>query len=287
MFGPIRSSNSNTFQWWQDPRFSQIPPKVPSSTHPAEEQEPSYEELLQEVRELRRSNAELERFAQVASHDLRSPLRGIRSIADWILEDCGDQMPKSSREDLQRLQSRVKRMESMLGSLLSYARVGKNDETSQRVDSGALISECIDLLSAPSTFSITMQGDFPELLLPKAALQRIFGNLLGNAVKHHHCKAGAIEVCYRLEDDFHEFQVTDDGPGIAEEFQEQIFELFRTLRPSKSDEVGGLGLALVEKSVATLGGQLLLKSARGQGSTFIVRLPLEASDKPSPAISPF
>ncbi len=279
MFGPISSSKSNAFQWWQDPRFAQIPPQSPSSATPASEEGPSYEELLQEVRELRRSNAELERFAQVASHDLRSPLRGIRSIAEWILEDCGDQMPESSREDLQRLQSRVKRMESMLGSLLSYARAGKNEEPPERVDSGALISECIELLGAPPSFSITLQGEFPELHAPKAALQRIFGNLLGNAVKHHHRKAGAIEVHYHLEDGFHEFQVSDDGPGIAEEFQEQIFELFRTLRPSKGDEVGGLGLALVEKSVSSLGGQLLLKSARGEGATFIVRLPLEASEK--------
>jgi signal transduction histidine kinase len=99
-------------------------------------------------------------------------------------------------------------------------------------------------------------------------LQQIFINLVGNAVKHHHRKEGRIEISVEPGGTIHAFSVTDDGPGIAPQFHERIFNMFQTLKPRDQVEGSGMGLAMVRKYVEVFGGTVWLESAEGKGSTF-------------------
>jgi signal transduction histidine kinase len=218
--------------------------------------------------ELERSVKELDQFAYIASHDLKAPLRAINHLANWIVEDAGDLLPETSKTHLAKLQSRIRRMEMLLNDLLTYSRVGRRYyQKIETVDTGALVREVIDLLGPPPSFIITVQEDMPILATHRVPLELIFGNLIDNAIKHHHRADGRVHVSAREIGDFFEFSVTDDGPGIDEAFHERIFLIFQTLQPRDQVEGSGMGLAIVKKAVDNQGGIISITSARGQGTT--------------------
>jgi signal transduction histidine kinase len=217
--------------------------------------------------ELERSNKELDDFAYVASHDLRAPLRGIDNVAHWVLEDAGDVLPEESRVHLQKLHHRVKRMEYLLDDLLRYSRVGRVQWRSERIDTRELVVGIAELL-APDEFTVTVADDLPTLTTTRAALEQVFRNLIGNAIKHHDRPNGNIKITARPVSEYSEFTVADDGPGIAPEFHERIFRMFQTLKPRDEVEGSGIGLALVRKIVEGLGGTVCVQSAEGQGASF-------------------
>jgi two-component system, LuxR family, sensor kinase FixL len=129
------------------------------------------------------------------------------------------------------------------------------------------MDEVLALLSAEN-FTITISPVFKSIQLCRLPLQQILMNLIGNAIKHHDKREGCIEVTVEDCGGHYAFAVTDDGPGIAPRFHEQIFQMFQTLRPRDQVEGSGMGLALVRKHINLFGGTLELKSAEGEGSTF-------------------
>ena len=117
-------------------------------------------------------------------------------------------------------------------------------------------------------FTVKTDPHMGEISVSRMPMQQILMNLVGNAIKHHDQRQGLIEVSVEESGDFHEFSVKDDGPGIAEQFHDQIFKMFQTLRPRDQVEGSGMGLALVRKHVELHGGRLWVESAPGEGSTF-------------------
>lgn len=236
--------------------------------------------------ELRVRNEELDQFARAASHDLKSPMRGIRSLAEWILEDCGKLLPEESAEDFQLLIQRVRRMEQLLTSMTDYARLGKTDRTPEELDLREVLADLRAVLHVPGQFEISAPGSesWPTLKAPRAAIERIFGNLISNAVKHHDdVERGRIEISCLEAGGFVKFAVQDNGPGIPAEFSERIFRMFETLAPRDEVEGSGMGLALARKTAEMLGGSLELAcGAASSGARFIVRLPLEMSGGAGP-----
>jgi signal transduction histidine kinase len=128
----------------------------------------------------------------------------------------------------------------------------------------------VELLSPPAEFTIHIQEPMPVLHTARTPLEVVFRNLIGNAVKHHHRTDGRIEIQARAlaEEGMTEFSVSDDGPGIAPEFHERIFQMFQTLRPRDEVEGSGMGLAIVKKHVENRGGRIEVDSEPGQGTTF-------------------
>jgi signal transduction histidine kinase len=224
-------------------------------------------QLGQRTKELERANHELEQFAYVASHDLRAPLRAIDSLSAWLEEDLGDVLKGEQREQMRLLRGRVHRMDRLLTDLLDYAREGKADHGGEKVDVGQLISEVIDLSNLPKGFVVETKGQVPPFTTRKVLLQRIFMNLISNAIKHHDKEVGRIEVTVRDGGAAFEFLVADDGPGIPAQFQAKAFQMFQTLKARDVTEGSGMGLALVKKIVETAGGTIALDS-NGRGATF-------------------
>ncbi|HRX81299.1 MAG TPA: PAS domain S-box protein, partial [Pirellulaceae bacterium] len=160
-------------------------------------------------RDLEQSNAELENFAYVASHDLRSPLRNIDSLTQWILEDAGDVLPEPSRADLMLLRQRVELMNRLLNDLLQYSRVGRVESDPEDVDPAEVVAEVVELLGIPPSFQVDVQSEMPHLHLPRTAVRKVFQNLLDNSVKHHDRSEGLIEIRACQRNGHVEFTVRD------------------------------------------------------------------------------
>lgn len=223
------------------------------------------------------ANDALEALNYSIAHDLRSPLRAIANLATWIHEDAASVLPSASQVHLSKLHNRVHRLERLIDDLLLYARIGKRVGTPESVATGVLINDVVELLDPPPGFTITVADPMPTLYTPRAALELVFRNLIGNAIKHHRQPAiGQVAVTAQDLGDKIEFCVTDNGPGIDPQFHTRIFGLFQTLQPRDVIEGSGVGLALVKKSVEQIGGAVSVESAEGAGATFRFIWPKQA-----------
>jgi signal transduction histidine kinase len=210
--------------------------------------------------ELKRSNADLDKFAYVASHDLKAPLRGIRSLAQWIEEDMTGVASEETLENLGLLKNRIDRLDKLLESLLTYSRIGSKPQSPEVVNIPNLISEITDYLAPSPQFKITYEGNVSDLSTFRVPLELMFRNLISNAVKHHDMASGKVEIDARDIGSQIEFRIKDDGPGIVPEFHERIFEMFQTLKPRDQVEGSGMGLAIVKKTVEHYGGRIWVES---------------------------
>jgi len=220
------------------------------------------------IDELKRSNEELNNFAYVASHDLKSPLRGIDQLATWIEEDMGIHLVPEMQDHLRLMRSRVKRMERLLDDLLAYARAGRAGDELVTVNTRELVENIFDLSATNRPIKLQVAESMPVLCTPKSPLDLVFRNLIVNAIKHHDKPEGTIEVSARPIADGFEFTVKDDGPGIPPEHQQRVFGMFQTLKPRDEVEGSEIGLALVKKTVESIGGRVTLESDGKNGCTF-------------------
>lgn len=237
------------------------------------ERKQSEQMLARYTADLERSNRELDEFAYVASHDLRSPLEGIASLAGWIEEDSGTQLPEDSRRHLGQIRQRVLRLQTLLDDLLQFSRAGRRETSLEVVAVASLVQDVVLLLNPPSGFEVRAKGSLPQLETFRTPLQQVFQNLIGNAIKHHDRKEGMVEVSAEESENSWTFTVADDGPGIDPAYHERVFMMFETLQPRDRVEGSGMGLAIIRKLIETYGGQIRLDSALGKGSKFIFTWP--------------
>jgi signal transduction histidine kinase len=234
-------------------------------------------ELKINTQRLVKSNQDLEQFAYVASHDLKSPLNAIQKLVNWITEDCEELLPDSSKEHLVLLKSRTGRMNKLLDDLLDYARIGRNEYKPQAFDLAATAQAIFSLLDHPEGFSLSVEQQI--LLLPKTPLEIVLRNLISNAIKHHDKSVGHIKITYKTTDNMHQISVQDDGPGIPSELFEKALEMFQTLRPRDKVEGSGMGLSLSKKTVEHYGGNLTIESDGITGTTVILMWPILLEQK--------
>jgi signal transduction histidine kinase len=207
------------------------------------------------IRELEKTNDELDQFAYAASHDLRAPLRGISNLATWVEEDLGMSTPKKVREHIALLKGRAARMDKLINGLLELARVGRTRQKPERVDVTELLHETIDLLSAPESSRILIVGAMPTMTAERFALQQVFLNLIGNAIQHSGRKDVIVRITSVERVEEYEFAVSDNGVGIPPEHHERVWQIFQTLQARDIVESTGIGLTIVRKQVETHGGR--------------------------------
>ncbi len=230
------------------------------------EQVEALRRLHERSAELERLNAEIEQFAYVTAHDLKSPLGAIAHLADWIEQDAPGGPGAEMDANLALLRGRVERMQSLLDGLLAYAQVGRDPAAPERVDTAALVATILAAAPPPAGFAVACQGPMPVLHTERQALGDVLAILIANAIQHHDRGEGRIEVSASVEGRHVEFRVLDDGPGIAPRFHARIFGIFQTLRSRDELESAGVGLAIARKRVVAHGGRIWVESlppARG------------------------
>jgi len=235
------------------------------------------DELVQQWEEANRQlecvNKELKDFAYVVSHDLKAPLRGIKTLAEWIATDQADRLDDEGQEQLRLLLGRVDRMHALIDGILQYSRVGRVNEEKERVDLGALVPQIVDLLAPPEHIHITIGDELPVIESERTRITQVFQNLLSNAIKYMDKPQGRITVGCREDEECWTFNVSDNGPGIDAKHHERIFQLFQTLVPRDQYESTGIGLTLVKKIVELYGGRIWIESQVGEGCSFYFTLP--------------
>jgi signal transduction histidine kinase len=219
-------------------------------------------------RQLHQARDQVERFMYLASHDLKAPVRAIKSLVEWIIEDLdGVEVGADVSEHLSKLTTRIDRLDGMLSGLLELSRVTRKHGEVERVDTAALVTRVWEGLEADG-FALEMDDDMPTLDTSRHWFGRLFEVILDNAVRHHDKAGGRVMVRARALDDGRlRFEVEDDGPGIAPKFHDKALEMFQTLGKSRC----GIGLALAKAIVDHNGGSLSLASA-GRGLTLQIDL---------------
>ncbi len=208
--------------------------------------------------ELRQAYANLEEFTAVASHDLKSPLRGIADLMEWIEEDLGDHISDDVKNNLNRVQVRVNRMSTLIDDLLAYSRAGRVHEAKDLLEIDEMLKEIVEFQHIPSTFTVQIDCKVKPLRTSETPLKTIVRNLIANAIKHHDKESGQIDIKVTTKNGFYVFEIKDDGPGIPKEAHQRIFKLFQTL--TKHEGSTGVGLAVSKRMAEVHGGYLELES---------------------------
>lgn len=232
-------------------------------------------DLLARSEELERSNTDLQQFAYVTSHDLRAPLRAIDSLSQWIQEDLAEGNTAEVSDNLDRLRSRVSRMDSLLNGILLYARAGSKDTDNEHIPFDEIVRQIFDDLNPDERFTLKVRTESDTIFTGSSFFQQCLGNLITNAMKHHDKPRGIIEVELVSDPLFNKVLVSDDGPGIPENLRSRIFKMFQTLKPRDEVEASGIGLALVKRLIERRSGTISVGQAKLGGACFILQWPRE------------
>ncbi len=222
---------------------------------------------------LENSNKELESFAYITSHDLKAPLRGIATIADWLSHDYQHKLDAEGQQNLKLLKQRARKMNDLIEGILQYSRIGKANFQPNLIDSAKLIDEIIRMINPDKNISFLLSEQLPVIHINRTLLTQVFENLLENAVTHMGQKDGKIIIDVIRKENESVFFVMDTGPGIDARYHQKIFEMFQTLEEEKNPESTGLGLAIVKKIINSFGGRVWVESEPGKGSSFFFSLP--------------
>ncbi len=225
--------------------------------------------------EILRANRDLEQFAFSASHDLQEPLRSLKIYSELLARRYGDKLDGQALEFLGHLRSGATRMEVLVSDLLSYTQISKR-ETSETVDANAALAIVLESIAGSIAESGARidSGPLPRLPMRAAHLQQLFQNLIGNAIKYRSPeRTPEIHVAAESHADGWTFAVTDNGIGIAPEYKEKVFGLFKRLHTNEEYSGTGIGLAICQRIVAQYHGRIWVESESGQGSTFRFTIP--------------
>jgi light-regulated signal transduction histidine kinase (bacteriophytochrome) len=238
-------------------------------------------ELDERSQDLERSNAELEQFAYVASHDLQEPLRKVASFCQLLERRYKGQLDERADQYIAFAVDGAKRMQILINDLLAFSRVGRIVRESVAVSCDLVLDQAVANLSdrIEHTGATVESGDLPRVSAEVPLLTAVFQNLISNALKFHGDQPPKISVNARRAGEFWEFSVADNGIGIDPEYAERIFVIFQRLH-NKADYPGtGIGLAMCRKIVEYHGGTIWLDTTVESGSRFCFTLPVMDADK--------
>jgi light-regulated signal transduction histidine kinase (bacteriophytochrome) len=239
------------------------------------------QELARKVEELARSNRELEQFAFVASHDLQEPLRMVAAYTQLLAERYRGKLDPEADRYIGYASEGALRLQTLIHDLLAYSRVSHSDVPAREVGSMLAVEAALNNLrhAIAESGAVTHCGLLPAVYAERSQLTQVFQNLIGNAVKFRKKEAPVISIqAERLGNDW-VFSVSDNGVGIASEYNERIFDLFQRLHTRAEYEGNGIGLSICKRIVERFGGRIWVESKAGEGSTFKFSLPAVSNER--------
>jgi light-regulated signal transduction histidine kinase (bacteriophytochrome) len=200
------------------------------------------------------------------SHDLKSPLRSINALVNWLREDNKDKLDEASLQNMGLIESTLEKMEQLISDILNYSSVGADKYKKENVDLNKVLGELMPSMHIPEHIKIDVKKPLPHVFGDATMLQQVFQNLIGNAVRYNDKAQGIIEVDYSDKNSFYQFSIRDNGIGIDKKYHDKIFKIFHSLKKSK--ESSGIGLSIVKKIIETHNGKVWLDSVPGEQTTF-------------------
>ena len=229
--------------------------------------------------ELRRSNAELEQFAYIASHDLQEPLRALSGMVQLLQKRYQGQLDERADEYIRHAVDAASRMQSLIQALLSYSRAQRNNQPIELVDAGACLQIALKNLDASvqESHAVITADALPHVHANPAQLIQLFQNLIGNGIKFRGDEEPQIHISVTELKDAWQFSIRDNGIGIEPQYFERIFMIFQRLHTQREYSGTGIGLALCKKIIDRYGGRIWVESEPHRGSIFHFTLPLRSN----------
>jgi signal transduction histidine kinase len=239
------------------------------------------ESLAVHAADLQRSNAELEQFAYVASHDLQEPLRKVTSFTQLLQRRYGGQLDDRADQYIEFAVDGAKRMQVLINDLLAFSRVGRSgQELGPVACDGALAAAKANLAAQIEQAGAVIEaGSLPTVRGQRTLVTAVFQNLIGNALKFHGDQPLLISVTVRRDGPFWSFAVADNGIGIAPQYAERVFLIFQRLNERSAYPGTGIGLAMCRKIVDYFGGRIWLDTSVDAGARFCFTLPAITDDE--------
>ncbi|HLF17935.1 MAG TPA: ATP-binding protein [Candidatus Omnitrophota bacterium] len=241
------------------------------------------EQLEQQKRDLEKVNKELDSFVYTASHDLRAPLRGIASFATFLEDDYREKLDGQGKDYVKEIREGAQRLSALIDDLLTLSQVSRIKNPYEQTD----IKRVIEMVRQQLKFDIEdknvefkMADNLPVIACDPIKIKTVFLNLINNAIKFSgkdNKQRPKVEIGYNETSQDYRFFVKDNGIGIAPEFHEKVFDLFRKLHINKEYEGTGAGLSIVQRIIEDHGGRVWVESKEGQGAAFYFTIPKKLS----------
>jgi len=234
----------------------------------------SIEDIETKQEQLLEANIELERFAYVVSHDLKSPVRSIMGFIQLIERELSSIENKDLHEYIEFVKSASLKMSDLIQETLEFSKLNKSNLKKQPVDINEIIQTISEtLMSTENDYEVQIEYEkMPFINANKAMMHKLFQNFIENGIKYNRSKVRIVHVAYKYDSPFHEFKFVDNGIGVSEENKDKIFDMYTRLNNDGEFEGTGLGLAICKKIIDSHEGKIELSSVIDHGSMFSVYL---------------
>ena len=223
------------------------------------------------LKKLEKQNEQLNEYAQIVSHDLKSPLRSIHSLITWIKEDNDKEFSEQTSQYLNMIESKVEKMDHLIHGILTYSKVNTEEVTDEKISIQEVVENCINIIHIPENITIQIESLLPVIQADKFRMQQLFQNIISNAVNYIDKPEGLVTIACIEKANSYVFSIADNGPGIAKENQEKIFKIFQSF--TQHEQSTGIGLSIVKRIVDNYGGKIWIESELKKGTTFFIKLP--------------
>lgn len=229
--------------------------------------------LVESVQELEKANREIRQITYVAAHDLKTPLRGMSMVSQWLLEDHGHVLDADAQEQIRQLSERADRFDKLLDGLREYSSLPSDDDRIQTIALTQYLNDMIANDYAEYEPYIMIPENLPEINSPITAIKTVFHKIIDNAIRHMNKNAPSIQIRCHAHLHGWTFYISDNGPGIDEKYHKKIFGLFQRLSQDDTGKTTGMGLCIAKKIVEAYGGRIWVDSELNAGSTFAFSWP--------------
>lgn len=229
---------------------------------------PQREQLLQK---LKYQNEQLNDYAHLVSHDLKSSLRSLSALLTWVKDDCREKIGEESIGNFNLMEAKIEKMDKFLEDIINYSEIGTTSLKTTTVDLNKKVYNIINSIYIPQNISVVVKDDLPVLKGDARRLRQVFQNLISNAVNFNNNENGLVEIGVEEAEYFFTFSIKDNGQGIPKEYHEKIFNTFTTL--GYQEKSTGMGLSVVKRVLDHYGGEIWLESEVSSGSIFYFTIP--------------
>jgi PAS domain S-box-containing protein len=219
---------------------------------------------------LEKQNKQLNEYAQIVSHDLKSPLRSIHSLITWIKEDNLKEFSDETKQYLNLIEGKVEKMDHLIQGILTYSKVDSLEFENKKIDLNLIINNISNIIDIPSNVSLKILNKLPTILAEEFRMQQLFQNIIVNSTIYIDKPIGIIEVDYTENNESYIFTIKDNGPGISEENHKKIFNVFQSF--TKNEKSTGIGLSIVKRIIDNYKGEIWIESEINIGTTFFIKL---------------